>query len=197
MAASYKDAINANAAYKVAGKDWTHGVIALVIKADDQIGVKEDTGVARRAPRGVPRLSSGDGRRSQASRVRAFADYARWKQVIHAELEPIKGMMQGKLKLTKGQLPVIVKYGRRAKELVQSTCAWIRSFSTNRQRGRTTQASAHTGVHHGLRHRSIVLHYAPVRMSTAQERCPSFRASSASRLRTRLDRDRLRSGDAH
>jgi len=50
-----------------------------------------------------------------------LADYARWKQVIHGELEPIKGMMQGKLKLTKGQLPIIVKYVAAAKELVQST----------------------------------------------------------------------------
>ena len=32
--AAYKDAINANAEYKKAGKDWTHGVVAMVVKAD-------------------------------------------------------------------------------------------------------------------------------------------------------------------
>ena len=28
--AAYKDAINSNPAYKTAGADWTHGVVALV-----------------------------------------------------------------------------------------------------------------------------------------------------------------------
>ena len=123
-ATGYKDAINANAAYKLAGKDWTHGVIALVIKADEQVGLKEDTGLWLDLHQGVCRdchLVSHE-EAKQAAFV-LFADYARWKQVIHAELEPIKGMMQGKLKLTKGQLPIIVKYVAAAKELVQSTCA--------------------------------------------------------------------------
>ena len=31
---AYKDAINANDAYKAAGKDWTFGVVAMVVSAD-------------------------------------------------------------------------------------------------------------------------------------------------------------------
>jgi putative sterol carrier protein len=123
-ATAYMHAINANAAYKVAGKDWTHGVIALVIKADEQLGIKEDAGLWLDVHQGSCRnckLVTGE-EAKQAAFV-LLADYARWKQVIHAELEPIKGMMQGKLKLTKGQLPVIVKYVAAAKELVQSTCS--------------------------------------------------------------------------
>ena len=49
-----------------------------------------------------------------------FGDYARWKQVIHKELEPVKGMMQGKLKL-KGNLQIIVRNVKAAQALV--TCA--------------------------------------------------------------------------
>ncbi len=46
--------------------------------------------------------------------------YDRWKQVAKGELDPIKGMMQGKLKL-KGDLPYIVRYVQAAKELVTCT----------------------------------------------------------------------------
>ena len=46
-------------------------------------------------------------------------DYGRWKQVLRKELEPIKGMMQGKLKL-KGDLPTIVRAVQAAQELVNS-----------------------------------------------------------------------------
>jgi putative sterol carrier protein len=45
------------------------------------------------------------------------APYSRWKEVIRGELDPVKGMMQGKLKL-RGDLPTIVKYVRAANELV-------------------------------------------------------------------------------
>ena len=42
-AAAYKDALNASDAYKQAGKDWTHGVVAMVVKADPSLGIAEDT----------------------------------------------------------------------------------------------------------------------------------------------------------
>jgi len=46
-------------------------------------------------------------------------EYARWKQVLRKELDPIKGMLQGKLKL-KGDLPTIVREVRSAQALVNS-----------------------------------------------------------------------------
>jgi len=49
------------------------------------------------------------------------ADYARWKTVIKKELDPIKGMMQNKLKLTKGHMPTMVKYVNSSRELVETT----------------------------------------------------------------------------
>jgi putative sterol carrier protein len=48
------------------------------------------------------------------------APYTRWKEVLRGELDPIKGMMQGKLKV-QGDLPTIVRYVRAANELVHLT----------------------------------------------------------------------------
>ena len=45
------------------------------------------------------------------------APYSRWKEVIKKELDPVKGMMQGKLKL-KGDLPTIVRYVKASNILV-------------------------------------------------------------------------------
>jgi len=121
-AASYKDAINANATYKTAGKDWTHGVVAMVVKADPAIGIPEDVGMWLDVDSG----SCNSIKLVPAAEVEAapfiiVATYAMWKSVIKKELDPIKGMMQGKLKLTKGHMPTIVKYVNASRELVEST----------------------------------------------------------------------------
>jgi len=49
------------------------------------------------------------------------ATYAQWKQVIRKEIDPTKALMQGRLKLTKGHLPTMVKYVNASKQLVEST----------------------------------------------------------------------------
>jgi putative sterol carrier protein len=120
--AAYKDAINANAAYRAAGKDWTHGPVSMVVTADPAIGLPEDTAMWLDVHQGTCR----DCRlvpRSEAETA-AFvivASYARWKEVIRKALDPTKGMMQNKLKLTKGHMPTMVKYVTASKELVEST----------------------------------------------------------------------------
>ena len=120
--AAYKDAINTNPRYKEAGKDWTHGVVAMIVKADPALGIAEDTGmwldVDRGECKGCKLVSAAE---AQGAAFVIVADYARWKTVIKKELDPIKGMMQGKLKLTKGHMPTIVKYVNSSRELVEST----------------------------------------------------------------------------
>jgi len=44
--------------------------------------------------------------------------YVRWKQVALRELDAVKGMMQGKLKL-KGNLPYMVKYLKGVQESIR------------------------------------------------------------------------------
>lgn len=120
--AAYKDAINNFAPYKTSGRTWTYGVISLVCTANPSIGLAEDACIWLDLHQGVCRETKMVPR-AEADAGSAFVivgDYARWKQVIRKELEPIKGMMQGKLKLAKGQLPVIVRYVQAARDLVES-----------------------------------------------------------------------------
>ena len=82
--------------------------------------VRRDLGVARPLARRVPQGSSirpVHRRRASKAKFIIRAPYTRWKEVIHKELDPVKGMMQGKLKL-KGDLPTIVRYVKAANELV-------------------------------------------------------------------------------
>ena len=40
-----------------------------------------------------------DGEKAATAPFTIYGEYGRWKQVINKQLDPIKGMMQGKLKL--------------------------------------------------------------------------------------------------
>ena len=121
-ASAYKDALNGSAAYKVAGKDWTHGVVAMVVKADPALGIPEDTAMWLDVHQGACKeCRLMPAAKAEAAAFVIVADYARWKSVIKKELDPIKGMMQGKLKLTKGHMPTIVKYVQSSRELVETT----------------------------------------------------------------------------
>jgi putative sterol carrier protein len=120
--AAYKDAINANAGYKAAGKDWTFGPVAMVVTAEPSIGIAQDTAMWLDVHQGSCngcRLVSRE-EAEKASFV-IVANYARWKEVIRKQLDPTKGMMQNKLKLTKGHMPTMVKFVTASKELVEST----------------------------------------------------------------------------
>jgi len=122
--AAYKDAINANAAFKAAHKDWTHGAVAMVVKADPALGITEDQGMlldvnqgecrgAKYIPASSPEI--------QGAPFIIVAPYATWKIVMEGQLDPTKAMMQNKLKLTKGHMPTMVKFVTASKELVASS----------------------------------------------------------------------------
>jgi putative sterol carrier protein len=120
---AYKDAINANPEYAKAGKDWTHGVVAMVVKAEPSIGIAEDMAMWLDVHEGKCRdcklLPAKDA--ETAAPFVVVASYAQWKQVIKKEIDPTKALMQGKLKLTKGHMPTMVKYVNASKQLVEST----------------------------------------------------------------------------
>jgi putative sterol carrier protein len=120
--AAYKDAINANGGYKQAAKDWTYGVVAMVVKADPALKIDHDMAMWLDVHQGACkdcRLVTAD--EAQKADFMLVADYSKWKSVIRGELDPTKGMMQGKLKLTKGHMPTMVKFVNASKELVVST----------------------------------------------------------------------------
>jgi putative sterol carrier protein len=120
--AAYKDAINANAGYKAAGKEWTHGPVAMVVSAEPSIGIAEDMAMLLDLQQGTCRdchLTTHE--EAQKASFVIVATYARWKEVIRKQLDPTKGMMQNRLKLTKGHMPTMVKFVTASKELVEST----------------------------------------------------------------------------
>jgi putative sterol carrier protein len=119
---AYKEAINASPGYKVAAREWTYGAVAMVVTADPSIGLAEDMAmwldVHQGECRGCRLVSREEAEKASFVLV---APYSRWKEVIRKELDPTKGMMQNKLKLTKGHMPTMVKFVTSNKELVDAT----------------------------------------------------------------------------
>lgn len=56
------------------------------------------------------------------------ADASTWQQVLTGKLEPIAGLLRGKLKLSKGNLAVLVRYVAAAKELVNCAASLDTNF---------------------------------------------------------------------
>ena len=111
------DEINASEPYRAAASDW-EGDIAFVIEADPNRGLPDDVwgyldlwhGECRAARLVTP----------EAGAEAAFsisATYRRWKDVVRGELDPVRAMMQGKLRV-RGDLPKILRYVQAAHELV-------------------------------------------------------------------------------
>ncbi len=116
---AYKDAINGSK-YKEAGKDWRAGAVSLVILKNPDVGLMDDAGIWLDLHEGVCRDAFlCDRAKATAAPFCITGEYSQWKQVMLKELDPIKGMMQGRLKL-KGDLPTIVRYVKAAQELVNA-----------------------------------------------------------------------------
>lgn len=113
----YVERINDSPGYREAAAAW-EGDIAYVIEAEPDKNVPQDVwawlDLWHGECRGARIVDPEEGEKA-AFVIRA--PYSRWKEVINKELDPIKGMMQGKLKL-KGDLPTIVRYVKAANELV-------------------------------------------------------------------------------
>ena len=57
---------------------------------------------------------------ANASRYVVSAPFSRWRDVLEGHLDPVRGMMQGKLRV-RGDLPTILRYVNAANELVHLT----------------------------------------------------------------------------
>ncbi|MCA9581246.1 MAG: SCP2 sterol-binding domain-containing protein [Myxococcales bacterium] len=119
---AYKDAVNANEIYRTAGKDWTFGPVAMVVSKDESKGLPDDVGmildVRDGTCHGTTYVQGID--KVQDAPFIIVAPYERWKKVIRGEMDPIKGMMQGQLKLTKGHLPTMLRFVESSRQLVVS-----------------------------------------------------------------------------
>lgn len=117
---AYKNAINQCRAYREVGKAWTFGSVAMIIKCDLSLGLERDTAMVLDVHEGCCRGATFiEGTREPAGAdFIIVASYGRWKDVIEGELDPIKGMMEGKLKLTKGSLATLVRFVESSRQLV-------------------------------------------------------------------------------
>lgn len=118
-AEAWGDAIRANEAYRGAARSWEWPIV-LTMKADPELGVPERSVYAD--------LFHGDCREARAATPADLesAPYVlageprNWKRVLDGELEPISGIMRGKLKLARGSLASLLPYVPAAKQLVVS-----------------------------------------------------------------------------
>jgi putative sterol carrier protein len=116
---AYAAQINSSKVYAECAATW-EGDVTLLFEAEPLLGVPHPIyswldlwhGTCRAVRYDVPQ-EEGD-----LAKFVIRAPYSRWKQVIRGELEPVRGMMQGKLKV-RGDLALIVRHVKAADELVR------------------------------------------------------------------------------
>lgn len=94
----------------------------MVVRSDPNRGLERDAGIVLDLHRGEcrgARFVEGDGDPVDADFV-IVGSYAEWRDVIEGRLDPIKGMMEGKLKLARGHLPTIIRFVEPSRLVVQS-----------------------------------------------------------------------------
>jgi putative sterol carrier protein len=118
--AAYKNEVSSSPSYRKAAAAW-EGDMTLVIQKDGDSAPPEDLHIYMDLWHGDCRdIRLVPAEEGQKAKFVISGGYQRWKQVVRGELEPIKGMMQGKLKL-RGNLAYIVRFVAAAKELVSCT----------------------------------------------------------------------------
>ena len=124
---AYVGEINASADYKEAAATW-EGDVAFQIEAEPDKGMPETVwgfldlwhGACRGGGVVDPNVGA-------ASTYVISAPYSRWREVLEGDLDPIRGMMQGKLRV-QGDLPTIIRYVSAANELVHLTGTVVTEF---------------------------------------------------------------------
>ncbi len=111
------DRINDSPAYRDAAEGW-EGDVAFLIESEPDRGIVADTWGYLDLWHGSCRGGGVvDHEKGVAAQFVIRAPYSRWKDVVLGELDPVRAMMQGKLRV-QGDLPTIVRYVRAADELV-------------------------------------------------------------------------------
>ena len=113
--------LNESASYERSAKDW-EGDFVFVVEADEEFDQTAYLflGLRHGKSTGAARLASEDERETEFV-IRA--PFGVWRRVIDGELDPIRGMMTRRLKLS-GNLMKIMRYPKSAQEIV-SCCAEV------------------------------------------------------------------------
>lgn len=121
-ATAYHQAINQNALYQKAAAAWDQGAIAFVCKPDPSLGLDVAHGVVLELHHGRCQgaLYTTDPAEMRKAPFVIEASYAQWRAVLRGEVDPIRAMLQGQLKLSQGHLPTIIRDVEGSKQLVLS-----------------------------------------------------------------------------
>jgi len=127
--AAFEKNIQEDELYKDVAKKW-EGTVVIHILGDPEIGLDDDIFMLMdlwhgdcRSVRLVPREAG-----ENADYV-LTGNFERWESVLKKELDVVKAMMQGKIKL-KGSLPVIVRFVKASVRLVELAAAIDTRFQT-------------------------------------------------------------------
>ena len=110
--------LNASASYRAAAAGWKDAAV-LVMTADPAHGIDSDRAAWLDTHEGVcrgARLATAEELESAPYVFRA--EPAVWKRLLSGELEPVAAVMQGKLRLARGNLFTLAKYAAAAREMV-------------------------------------------------------------------------------
>ena len=117
---AFVDAINASEEYASYAADW-EGDVVIAIEAEPDHGVPQDVyGLLDLWHGGCRGGGLVDAARAETAEFLVRAPYSRWKDVILGELEPVKGLMQGRLNV-RGDLQKILRYVKATQELARLT----------------------------------------------------------------------------
>ena len=117
--AAYEKAVQGNAEWSKAAATW-EGDLTIVVKEKPEIDLSQPIYIHMDLWHGVCRsIIWASKEEGEKAKFVITGEYERWKQVAKKELEPVKGMMQGKLKL-RGDLPTIVRALKAAQQLINS-----------------------------------------------------------------------------
>ncbi len=120
-AAAFRSEINKSEGYRKAGKGWQWKV-GLVVEGEPDKNFPQPVGVVMDLYEGEARdVKVGSADEAQACEFVISAPYSRWKEVALKQLDPTRGMLQGKLKLKKGNLATVVRYTKASQEMTECT----------------------------------------------------------------------------
>lgn len=127
-AESWCRALHDSDAYRQAAAGW-EGDIVVAMTADPEMGVAKERAVYLDLADGDchgGRLAGDDERASALFVLRAPP--AVWRRVLAGEIEPVWGLMSGKIELAQGSIAKLVPYTRAAKAMVEVAADLPASF---------------------------------------------------------------------
>jgi putative sterol carrier protein len=111
-------ALGTSTGYQKAAATW-EGAMVFTVQADPSLGISQARSVYFDLWHGECRLGKvADAADLENAQYVVSADAFTWQQVMQGKLEPIAGLLRGKLKLSKGNMAVLARYVLAAKELV-------------------------------------------------------------------------------